>query len=624
MKKKIKNIMAITLSILLILTTISFAEEGFSVPQEETLSIISLPENTVKGQFSVEAKGNTINQSSQKANVTTSVVSDDNGSAIGILLNGTWQLGTNYSVTRQIHNINNGDKVYVYCKIKNSSISDLREFARLRYSDDSQDAVGSFNGGFNEVSLILTATKTDKANLLFAEGASGQIDRDYQVLINMTANGIEDWTEEQMLDLVRQGYWDNAKSTNSVRLTSVNKNLFDKKASRISGYLSEDGNSYASTDWFAFDFIRVKSDTAYRLSNFSPSSVAYVNFYDIHKNLISGISNTTANSVFSTPNNCAYIRFSTKSKTFDSAQLEEGTLPTDYVEHEKSEVYVDIPFNNGELTSVPNGTADSVDLNSGKATQRNKKYVLQSGDITLVTTLTNVQRVWINKPLDYIGRGNRDDYAGFHFDGFETDSFYTNNEDNADYEYHSSARLANDLIGLIVPLGTYVDTAEAQSDLAGTELIYQLAEEQTYELPTTPLIAYPNGTIIIEPAVSDVGVYNSGIAISNTALPIVSNTLEVKKIETSGVRTLVDTSEITVSADGKTFTINGASDGQTYEFTYQYPEELTTIPTITYSVPIDQTGQINGNTNMINQHNDLIDLILQEIQALKEEITTVE
>ncbi len=617
MIKKIKNIMTITLTILLIFTSTSFAEEGFSVPQEETSAIFSLPENTVKGQFSGELKGNTR---------TNLVPKYQNWTQIG-----------NYSIiedfkTQVVVSDNSNKLAYVSLNVKQNTDYALKIEHNGNIAVFNEDASSSLYGYTTSQEITFNTGSNSKVLIYLRNinATNGTYDFNYPILEEGTVAG---------------NFIIGTKSTYSVRLTSVGKNLFDINNIKSDGnfkVVEKTNNSFtieadSSIGQQVLNInpnIKFKPNVQYTMSGNSYETVETKNlrisfvYTDGTETTMSAPTTTTAyfsntSAINKTISHISYRMSATGSgqTILTNFQLEEGTTATDYVKHEKSEVYVDVPFNDGELTRVPNGSADSVDLNTGIATQRNKKYVLQSGDFTNLTTiLTNVDLVRV-RVSDILPDSSNLDTIG------KTLTTFGNEIQQADRDNVSSVGSYYTVytgtlsdIQFIVAKGTYASLAEAQADLAGIELIYQLAEEQTYELPTTPLICYPNGTRIIEPAVQDVGVYNGGITISNIALPIVSDTLEVKKIENNGVRTIVDTTEITVSADGKTFTINGAGDGEAYEFTYQYPEELTTIPTTTYSVPIDQTGQINGNTNMINQHNDLIDLILQEIQTLKEEI----
>jgi hypothetical protein len=111
--------------------------------------------------------------------------------------------------------------------------------------------------------------------------------------------------------------------------------------------------------------------------------------------------------------------------------------------------------------------------------------------------------------------------------------------------------------------------------------------------------SFENGTLYVEQTVRDSGIYSGGLSVSNANLPI--DSLEAVYKVKGDTKTPVDLSNCTVATDGLSFTITGATDGEKYEFIYSYPSELGTIPEIEYSVPLNRSAQIDGNTNMINQ-----------------------
>nr|DAU50842.1 MAG TPA: hypothetical protein [Caudoviricetes sp.] len=91
-----------------------------------------------------------------------------------------------------------------------------------------------------------------------------------------------------------------------VRVTG--KNLFD--ANDVSkGYVSDDsGNNIVATNSYCSNFIAVSAKTKYYLYS-SQDSGRWGAFYDSSKTFISGISPDKYNTVFETPENAAYIRF---------------------------------------------------------------------------------------------------------------------------------------------------------------------------------------------------------------------------------------------------------------------------------------------------------------------------
>jgi len=153
--------------------------------------------------------------------------------------------------------------------------------------------------------------------------------------------------------------------------------------------------------------------------------------------------------------------------------------------------------------------------------------------------------------------------------------------------------------------GMYIKRVEATS--GGT--LTQLTQPEIYKLNTQPLICFQNGTIVVDNAVRATAVYNNGISISNSELPI-SELESVYKVEGS-LMSPIKLSDINISSDGLSFTILGASNGNIYEYVYKYASELSTLPTIRYSVPTTQTAQINGTVEALNS-------LQKEVSSLKE------
>ncbi len=656
MIKKIKNTMTITLSILLILTTISFAEEGFSVPQEETSTIISLPANTVKGQFSGEVKGRIYtNLLGNRGDCEDTTLLRGFGGTLSLnssdkIIGSNSIVNTaNSETTLQITTYNadnpliiDASKYYLVTVYVKSNVDNRTGQLRLREGITPYTIAKTVNFTYStswqRIGIIISPSELQLINLSNSPEISvtlpanaGDVIQTDGIMINEISSS--EYAEGTSALLNKYNYVNDTKSTNSVRLTSVNKNLFDKDKLQYGYYYSASGSLTVNDNYACIKATLDKG--TYYFKDYQDKVKTAVR--DINGGLI--ISNTEGSFTLSQKSTVLMSFFDKDGSTnpypyvkdSEEFQLEEGSTATDYVEHEKSEVYVDIPFNNGELTSVPNGTADSVDLNTGIATQRNKKYMLTADDITgLITTGVNTDLITLSYSniCDFIyantGNNHRTLLECQTMISTRTQPFDGGTIDDVNSVWKHYFNGSN--WAIIIPSGTYASLAEAQADLAGTELTYQLAEEQTYELPTTPLIAYPNGTIIIEPAVSNASIYNDGITIPESQPPV--ETLEsIKKFgyDANGVLTIttIDLSNVSVT-DGRHIQIDGANSGERYEYTYQYPEELTTIPIITCSVPIDQTGQLDGLTNMVEQNANLIDTIMKQIKTLSDEIEGIE
>lgn len=184
--------------------------------------------------------------------------------------------------------------------------------------------------------------------------------------------------EGQMGVFLFNGSW-------STALVPVSKNKVDKKPGKnlfnpnaddiIPGcYLSSTGNTPSSPDYNVSGYIPVSAETDYHLSAAGDESVGnnYRAFYDANKTLISTQYQGTAavKIQFTTPANCAYLRFSYKVALSD-IMLEQNIERTEYL------AYNDV---GGYLFEV---WRDITNLQSGKV---NKKLGVNLWDGTIGVT----------------------------------------------------------------------------------------------------------------------------------------------------------------------------------------------------------------------------------------------
>jgi len=634
---KMKRFISIALMITLLITTTVLAQEGFSERFEETSSIISMPDNCVKGsanEFVIE--GNSIRQevvNGDFSNGTTGWGGISTLSLSNNILSVTGDGGTKTPyISRTIKSIeaDNNYFIYVKARVTNSICTKIWLYLASGIQDTFK-TISSPNEnqwyelyGFRKRSVgtnsHVLAIRHDYENEAVANGKSMEIDGNAGIfVINMTALGIEHYTEAQMLDLVRQGYWEGTKSTLGGVVKSVGKNLFDGEL-EDGGYVWVTGELYNVSNRMRNrnKYIKVKPNTKY-VSN---KSIGYV-WYDNNRQFISSQNTYTTEPTIS-PSNAHYVNIVTSTNygidyTLQVSLYESDVAISTYSKYEFSSASYPVPFNDGQLSRVPNGSADEIDILSGKVTQKNKKYVLQSGDITFLTTsLENIDYIILSK---FSGMSASGDLTGKSIiSDVSTPSLSQGVTDVTSNVWKHYVNPANWVI--TIPKGTYPNLAAAQAALAGTEIIYQLETPIVEEIDTNPVIAFENGTITIEPVVYDSGEYSTanGLSISNGNLPI-EEVISIKKIYIDELNQLrrddVDISPSNmVIENGNKIMLTDGEDGATYKFTYSYPKELTTIPTINYSVPIDQTGQIDGNTNMIQKNQNDLDRIMEQIELL--------
>ncbi|PAE09687.1 hypothetical protein CHI02_23940, partial [Niallia circulans] len=110
------------------------------------------------------------------------------------------------------------------------------------------------------------------------------------------------------------------------------KNLFEKRTAKYGKYISwVDGleKTPADSNWYASDFIKVVPKQAYTIAKMNQLA-----FYNAEKEYLSGVDNSS-NSEFTvtTPENCAYIRLTTRGDLIDIQQVELGMQSTEYTPH---------------------------------------------------------------------------------------------------------------------------------------------------------------------------------------------------------------------------------------------------------------------------------------------------
>ena len=184
-------------------------------------------------------------------------------------------------------------------------------------------------------------TKTFKGSCMFSELPTEANIDDYWYVSDKSTNYC--WNGTIWVDI---GYnlniGDGTITTSKLAFTPVigikSKNLFNKN-NVTSGYYIDyrTGNLTPSTDYSASEFIMVESNTQY-----CKNTTHQFAFYDVNKTYISGIN---TDKVFTTPNNCRYVRLSVKDSTLDILQFEKGSVPTDYV---------DFNYNLLDIKTIPN------------------------------------------------------------------------------------------------------------------------------------------------------------------------------------------------------------------------------------------------------------------------------
>jgi hypothetical protein len=133
-----------------------------------------------------------------------------------------------------------------------------------------------------------------------------------------------------------------------------------------------------------------------------------------------------------------------------------------------------------EMRSVGN-TRDTWDADTGVFTRLEQKYALQASDITSISNGTYIQRIHVKKPADSAMLGNYDKNKVLMEEYPEIISAPSSDLPENIYKFRTYG--ATTKIELFVPLGTYANLSAAQTALAGTEILYQLATPIVSTIP---------------------------------------------------------------------------------------------------------------------------------------------
>ncbi|MCG8501691.1 MAG: hypothetical protein MJB12_15000, partial [Firmicutes bacterium] len=315
------------------------------------------------------------------------------------------------------------------------------------------------------------------------------------------------------------------------------------------------------------------------------------------------------------------------------------TVVTDYVKHDFSEAYYTNPTEYKEAYSTPDGT-QCIWNSDGSYTQRHKKLILDgslnwtyfyedAGEGTVSVALTEFPS---NYGAKFFTSGSLKGRA---------------RATNSDYNFNISTTASeNPCIGVTGSnsLGVIVDKVETGiTDLASFKtylnnnpisLIYQLAQEQEYNMNTTSLTCYPNGTLIVEPwdrmvlqstdihSIDTTTFTNVDIVRTRELIGYAGGQSGISGNYILGLYPEIAESNIdSLNNVGKSYNVLGsaklrvvvakgtyanlaAAQADLAGTVVQYATDpsQTTLPTISYKAPINAAAQRDSNTNAIAQN----------------------
>ncbi len=610
-------------------------------------SVLDYSESVANGQVSVGLKGLTLVNLVKNSDATTSFISDNTGTRIGIQPNGTWFLDNNYHEdTNQTFNITQGDKIFLYTRLQASSVSRIIA-QELIYSDATRQTTSKSLSAVEYADVII-AIKSLKANFKVVEGDVGLIERSYQVLINMTQLGIENYTEEQMLSLVTNGYFEGAKSTVlAQRIKSTGKNLEDFKNNSILNTRNETDpddiflthDSDLGLCWHirtrVFDIIKniFQPNKQYTLK-YKVKSNGNFRLRIVHTDgsIVDGFtgSDLQPREVTLTSNiNKTVERIQTYYSTdgyglvsCDYFMLSQGTVVTPYEPYKEDKAYISCTDDDGNievLRSLSNGVKDEV--KDGKLYRRTNEVILdgklnysfrenKTGFKIIKFEISQLpNHNFISRKLDdenkmILFTKNKKIY-GYYQEGL---SFWESDI----YSFiprHLSISISNTDSGWeenYTPSETDIKNYFAYNQYT---LIYQLAEPKIIPIKgITPLQIWKNGTISIEPYLRKSIKYTSGKLTFPIALSSIDKIVDINSNE-------INLNNILLASDGTYATITGASDNDIFIVYASIKPGLSTVPTTVMSFPMNTKAQIESNCKGVQQLGNNV-ITLQDTMAM--------
>ena len=418
-------------------------------------------------------------------------------------------------------------------------------------------------------------------------------------------------TEEAALTEAELGaryhYVDGTKSTNSVRVKSVGKNLANPNEAvkngtdpnvTFNGEVFTAGNLISSQTYY-FDipcFGYSKLSYSYLVKWLTPNTDwrYFVQALDANKNVISNIDDYYASITGdwtlrkrenrAIPANAHYVRVYLRSGSggyiqFKNVMIQLKSTIDEYESYKESIIYTPADI---VLRSLLNGVKDEVSITESNRIQRVSDELILDGskNWVAVTDLGTVYRATID-PHGLSNLALTSNYAT------STRLIINNQEWTWLFNYTSDTEhyyVSDVAINLFIAKSkidamagaTTLDKWKAYLNQYPATLIYQLAVPVKKPVQVSgTLVSYPSGTVYIEPYVADAGIYTDKMSVLHQDLPI--KALEkISKVDfETGVETELDPAQAIIAADKLSFTHPDLEAGDIVFFVYEYDREST-------------------------------------------------
>ena len=535
-------------------------------------------------------------------------------------------------------NASTGDLIFLYAKVRITNSESTQIYYGLDgitdelivQSNPTQDEWYELYGiavanEDNEYIITFRHYYVDSAT---ANGKVMEVDGNAGVFaINMTQLGIESYTEEQMLEICRNGYFEDVTSVKNLTLEARGKNKFDLSKVKVGEYSSttggvtdilsttdlvfyEDGISFSTSGNFNgiyVDDILYFQDKLYlKIFNTNTNfNRLLINVVDVHGNFISYLGAFTYDdAVNGIDIGGQYITISIVNSGGYSEYrgMTLSPLPlTEYEPYKSSILKLDKP-----MRSVPNGVKDTVE--NGKVYNRIEKdvtelkgatgWTISDDDGTNHAFRINLKTLLPNSVTDAGSLGLDLTIGNVHFSTISIN----NNTENTIY------LTSGDTLRIKVNKITFPDVATWENHLANNQvsLIYQLAEPIITDFNGV-LNAYEDGDLVQYCA------YDKAHTIASTTITLDSECSSIEKITR-----IVDGEEVEVTGwtlDDST-TISGLPEADTYLVQGTLSNQI--LANITMNCPVNTgavIGSLNESVNTLQKKNTEQDNLLNMIIA---------
>ena len=563
--------------------------------------VIYLGQDVAQGQLKVLVDGNTL-QATNRVSLTSGSANDITYTVSGnqITLSGTASAETTLTISSGLIA---SSKAYVNYDYVSGSLSGTVTFqngATAIHSNLATDYSGVITLSTTTITIVI-ASGTVLNNLVFKThnySATTLIsNKQYSPMFNTTFDLMSDANIKLQMDAwVASGELpnDNIQSVNgNKRYKSVGRNLWNMERFYDELKVISSANVSYSTD-FGRDSIKLTNQSSFFnkivMSGLYKQNTKYTIKFDYyHNGSLPGIilqwvytDNTFSSLGMSTLNSWTTITSTSASgKTVKeivltygtgstpsyldrkSFQLEVGSTATTYAPYVSSEMYLQA---NANLNRVPNGVKDTIEYRNGKYyhVKRVQEKTLIGSDITVLTTsLTNVD--FVRVPYTVLAGNNLTSTFGETTQLYVQGRFITTILDSLSSvgAYYDG----DNYVAIVFAKGTYSSLAQAQTALAGTKILYQLATPiETEIMANGSILGSSKATVYVDDAISDVKLYTSNIVVS-TAIKTLN---QIIKLNIDGSQTNLPISNATISGDGLSFTHTQLTSGDIVFISYNY------------------------------------------------------